>query len=84
MGSTPGSGRSSGEGNSNPLQYSQLEKSHGERSEELQSLGLQRVGHDLVAKQQQGWDTDLKRKEKNKTHTYENNNGNPRGIDFTL
>ena len=28
----PGWGRSSGEGNSNPLQYSCLEKSHGHRS----------------------------------------------------
>ena len=34
----------------------------------LQSMGLQRVEHDLVAKQQQGWDTDSKRrKKKNKT-----------------
>ena len=31
-GSIPGSGRSPGEGNSNPLQYSCLEKSHGWRS----------------------------------------------------
>ena len=28
----PGLGRSPGEGNSNPLQYSCLEKSHGQRS----------------------------------------------------
>ena len=28
----PGSGRSPGEGNGNPLQYSCLEKSHGQRS----------------------------------------------------
>ena len=32
LGSIPGSGRSSGEGNGNPLQYSCLEKSHGQRS----------------------------------------------------
>ena len=32
MGSIPGSGRSPGEGNSNPVQYFCLEKSHGERS----------------------------------------------------
>ena len=32
LGSIPGSGRSSGEGNVNPLQYSCLEKSHGQRS----------------------------------------------------
>ena len=31
-GSFPGSGRSPGEGNGNPLQYSCLEKSHGWRS----------------------------------------------------
>ena len=30
--SIPGSGRSPGEGNGNPLQYSRLEKSHGRRS----------------------------------------------------
>ena len=32
LGSIPGLGRSSGEGNGNPLQYSCLEKSHGWRS----------------------------------------------------
>ena len=32
LGSIPGSGRSPGEGNGNPLQYSCLEKSHGQRS----------------------------------------------------
>ena len=32
MNSIPGSGRSQGEGNGNPLQYSCLEKSHGQRS----------------------------------------------------
>ena len=32
VGSIPGSGRSSGEGNGNPLQYSCLEESHGQRS----------------------------------------------------
>ena len=31
-GSIPGSGRSPGEGNGNPLQYSCLENSHGQRS----------------------------------------------------
>ena len=31
-GSIPGSGRSPGEGNGTPLQYSCLEKSHGQRS----------------------------------------------------
>ena len=46
--SVPGSGRSPGEGNGNPLQYSCLEKSHGQRSlagYSPQSTGLQRVGH---------------------------------------
>ena len=32
LGSIPGSGRSSGEGNDNPLQYFCLEKFHGQRS----------------------------------------------------
>ena len=32
VGSIPGSGRSPGEGNGNPLQYSFLGKSHGQRS----------------------------------------------------
>ena len=32
MSSIPGLGRSPGEGNANPLQYSCLEKSHGQRS----------------------------------------------------
>ena len=32
LGSIPGSGRSPGEGNGNPLQYSCLEISHGQRS----------------------------------------------------
>ena len=31
-GSVPGSGRSPGEGNGNPLQYSCLENPHGQRS----------------------------------------------------
>ena len=32
LGSSPGLGRSPGEGNGNPLQYYCLEKSHGQRS----------------------------------------------------
>ena len=32
VGSIPGSGRSPGEGNGNPLQYSCLENLHGQRS----------------------------------------------------
>ena len=42
-GSIPESGRSPGEGNGNPLQYSCLENPMTGR---LQSTGSQRVGHD--------------------------------------
>ena len=38
--SSPGLGRSSGDGNGNPFQYSCLEKSHGQR---LRSMGLQEL-----------------------------------------
>ena len=53
-GSIPGLGRSTGKGNSNPLQYFL----HGnipwkEESGGLQSMGLQRVGHNLATKQEQ-------------------------------
>ena len=48
--SIPGSGRSPGEGNGNPLQYSSLEFLEYsfqwmEEPGRLQSMGLQRVGH---------------------------------------
>ena len=43
--SIPGSGRSPGEGNGNPLQYSCLENTI-EEPRRLWSIGLQRVGHD--------------------------------------
>ena len=43
-GSIPGSGRTSGEGNGNPLQYSCLENLRME-PDRLQSTGSQRVGH---------------------------------------
>ena len=46
LGLIPGSGRSPGEGNGNPLQYSCLENTMTEEPDRLQSLGLQRVGHD--------------------------------------
>ena len=46
LGSIPGSGRSPGEGNGNPLQYPCLENLMTEEPGELQSMGLQRVGHD--------------------------------------
>ena len=46
-GSIPGSGRSPGVGNGDLLQYSCLEKFHGqEESGGLQSMGSQGVGHD--------------------------------------
>ena len=51
MNSIPGSGRSPGEGNGNPLQYSCLGKSHGQRSlVGYSSRGHKRVRHDLVTK----------------------------------
>ena len=43
-GSVPGLGRSSGEGNGNPLQYSCLEIPWTEELGRLQSMELQRVG----------------------------------------
>ena len=44
-GLTSGLGRSPGEGNGNPLQYSCLENSMDKSSGRLQFMGLQRVGH---------------------------------------
>ena len=41
-----GLGRSLGEGNGNPLQYSCLESSKDRGAYRLQSMGSQRVGHD--------------------------------------
>ena len=43
-GSIPGSGRSAGEGNGNPLQYCCLENPMEEPGR-LQSMGSQKVGH---------------------------------------
>ena len=43
-GSSPGSGRSPGEGNGNPVQFSCLENPMMEEPCNLQSMGLQRVG----------------------------------------
>ena len=47
-GSIPGSGRSPGEGNGNPLQYSCLEIPWTEEPDRLQSMRLQRVGHNQI------------------------------------
>ena len=44
--SVPGLGRSPGEGNSNPLQYSCLENPWTEEPGGLQSMGSQRDEHD--------------------------------------
>ena len=49
LGSIPGSGRSSEEGNVNPLQHSSLGIPHGQRN--LVGYCYKRVGHDLAAKQ---------------------------------
>ena len=53
MGSIPGSGRSPGEGNGNPLQYSYLGNPMDRGVLRLQCMGSQRVKHDLPTKQQQ-------------------------------
>ena len=45
-GSISGLGRSPGDGNGNPLQYSSLENSMDRGAWRLQSVGSQRVGHD--------------------------------------
>ena len=44
--SMPGSGRSPGEGNGNPFQYSCLEKPMDRGARQVRVCGLQRVGHD--------------------------------------
>ena len=48
LGSIPGSGRSSGEGNDNPLQYSCLKIPWMEEPGGLQSMGSQRVRRDFT------------------------------------
>ena len=48
--SIPGSGRSPGEGNGNPLQYSCLENLMDREAWEATAHGVTRVGHDLVTK----------------------------------
>ena len=45
VGLIPGLGRSPGEGNGNPLQYSCLENPMEEEPGGLQTMGSQRVGH---------------------------------------
>ena len=46
LGSIPGSGRSPGEGNGNPLQFSCLRNPMDRGTGGLQSMRPQRVGHD--------------------------------------
>ena len=50
LGSIPGSGRSPGEGNDNPLQYSCLENPMDRRVCQAIVHGVTRVGHDLATK----------------------------------
>ena len=72
MGSIPGSGRSPGVGNGNPLQFSCLENSM-DRGAWLQSMGSQRVRHswltnyhttltylDFICKSRENWIFDVK------------------------
>ena len=49
-GSMPGSGRSLGEGNGNPLQYSCLEDPMDRGTWQVRVHGITRVGHDLATK----------------------------------
>ena len=49
-GSIPGSGRSSGEGNSNPLQYSCLENPMDRGAWKATVHGVTRVRHNLATK----------------------------------
>ena len=48
LGSIPGSGRSFGEGNGNPLQYSCLENPMDREAWQAAVHGVARIGHDLV------------------------------------
>ena len=50
LGSIPGSGRSPGEGNGNPLQYSCLENPMDKGVWQATVHGVSRVGHNLVTK----------------------------------
>ena len=50
VGSLPRSGRSPGEGDGNPFQYSCLENPMNRGAGGLQSMGLQRVGLNLLTK----------------------------------
>ena len=70
-GSIPGSGRSPGEGNGNPLQYSCLENPTDRGAwPAIQSMGSQRVGHD--------WATSLSLFKSGKTFFYKESLGKMR------
>ena len=73
-GSTPGSGRSPGEGSGNHFQYACLAHSHGQRSLAGYTVhGIARVRHDLAtnppAPQIPKWPTDTKQAETMKSRT---------------
>ena len=52
-GSVPGLGRSGAEGNGNPHQYACLDMTlWTEKPGELQTMGLQNIGHDLATERQ--------------------------------
>ena len=53
LGLIPGLGRSPGEGNGNPLQYSCLENSMDSRAWQATVHGVTRIRHDFATKQQQ-------------------------------
>ena len=55
LGSIPGSGRSSGEGNGNPLQYSCLENPMDREAWQAIFHGIARGGYDLVIKPPPPW-----------------------------
>ena len=52
LGSIPGSGRSAGEGNGNPLQYFRPENPMVRGAWQVAVHGIARVGHDLANKPQ--------------------------------
>ena len=56
VGLIPGSGRSPGVGNGNPLQYSCLENSMDRKPGGLQSTGSQRVRHNWTTEHTPTWD----------------------------
>ena len=57
VGSISGSGKSSGVGNGNPLQYSYLENPVDRGAWQATVHGVARVRHDLATKQQQNINT---------------------------